>query len=31
LPLWLSVALTVVIVLTAIGVLGVVIDRSVGD
>jgi hypothetical protein len=31
LPLWLSVALTVVIALTVIGVLGVVIDRSVGD
>jgi hypothetical protein len=30
-PLWVSVALTVVIVLTVIGVLGVAIDRSVGD
>jgi hypothetical protein len=30
-PLWLSVALTVVIVLAIIGMLGVAIDRSVGD
>ncbi len=30
-PLWLSVALTVVVTLTIIGVLGVAIDRSIGD
>jgi hypothetical protein len=30
-PLWLSVSLTVLIVLTVVGAIGVAIDRSAGD
>jgi hypothetical protein len=30
-PLWLSVGLTVIIVLTVLGAIGVAIDRSAGD